>query len=71
MLTGPRCLTARNTPACERSSPSAAALGPEKLDAALPVAEQHAWIYASVGVHPHEARLAREAHFEQLDSPLR
>ncbi len=42
-------------------------VGPEKLDAALPFAEQHDWIYASVGVHPHEARLAREAHFEQLD----
>jgi TatD DNase family protein len=41
--------------------------GPEKLDAALPFAEQHDWIYASVGIHPHEARLATEAHFEQLD----
>ncbi len=41
--------------------------GPEKLDAALPFAEQHDWIYASVGVHPHEARLATEAHFEQLE----
>ncbi len=41
--------------------------GPERLDAALPFAEQHDWIYASVGIHPHEAKLAREAHFEQLD----
>lgn len=41
--------------------------GPEKLDAALPFAEQHDWIYASVGVHPHEARLAEEGHFEQLE----
>ncbi len=41
--------------------------GPEKLDAALPIAEQHDWIYASVGIHPHEARLATECHFEQLD----
>jgi len=41
--------------------------GPEKLDAALPFAEQHDWIYASVGIHPHEARLAAEAHFDQLD----
>jgi TatD DNase family protein len=40
--------------------------GPEKLDAALPFAEQHDWIYASIGIHPHEARLATEAHFEQL-----
>ena len=41
--------------------------GPEKLDAALPFAEQHDWIYASVGIHPHEARLATDAHFQQLD----
>ncbi len=41
--------------------------GPEKLEAALPFAEQHDWIYASVGIHPHEARLATEAHFEQLE----
>ncbi len=30
--------------------------GPEKLDAAIPYAEQHDWIYASIGVHPHEAK---------------
>ncbi len=41
--------------------------GPEKLDAALPFAEQHDWIYATVGIHPHEAKLANEAHFELLD----
>jgi len=41
--------------------------GPEKLDAALPFAEQHDWIYATAGIHPHEARLATEAHFTSLD----
>jgi TatD DNase family protein len=41
--------------------------GPEKLDAALPFAEQHDWIYATVGIHPQEAKLATEAHFEQID----
>lgn len=41
--------------------------GPEKLDAALPFAEAQDWIYASVGIHPHEARLATEAHFEELE----
>src|SRR5437879_2572720 len=41
--------------------------GPEKLDAALPFAEGHDWIYASIGIHPHEARLATEAHFEELE----
>ena len=32
--------------------------GPEKLDAAVPFAEQHDWIYAAVGIHPHEAKHA-------------
>lgn len=42
------------------------AAGPEHLDAALPFAEQHDWIYATVGVHPHEARLAESRHFARL-----
>jgi TatD DNase family protein len=42
------------------------AAGPAHLDAALPFAEQHDWIYATVGVHPHEARLAEEQHFTRL-----
>lgn len=41
--------------------------GPEKLDAALLFAQAQDWIYASVGIHPHEARLATEAHFEELE----
>jgi TatD DNase family protein len=40
--------------------------GPEKLDAALPFAEQHDWIYTSVGIHPHEAKEVTAEHLEQL-----
>lgn len=40
--------------------------GPEKLDSALPFAEQHDWIYASVGIHPHEAKMATPAHLDEL-----
>jgi TatD DNase family protein len=40
--------------------------GPEKLDSALPFAEQHEWIYASVGVHPHEAKEVTQKHLEEL-----
>jgi len=40
--------------------------GPEKLDAALPYAEQHDWIYTSIGIHPHEAKEATPQHFDQL-----
>lgn len=41
--------------------------GPSRLDAAIPFAEQHDWIFATVGIHPHEAKLATEEHFQQLD----
>jgi len=41
--------------------------GPSRLDAALPFAEQHDWIYATVGVHPHEAKLATDDHFAELE----
>ncbi len=41
--------------------------GPDRLNAAIPFAEQHDWIYATVGIHPHEAQLATEEHFEKLD----
>jgi TatD DNase family protein len=40
--------------------------GPEKLDAALPYAEQHDWIYTSVGIHPHEAKEVTPPHLEKL-----
>jgi TatD DNase family protein len=40
--------------------------GPEKLDAAIPFAEQHDWIYATVGTHPHEAKEFTPAHLERL-----
>jgi TatD DNase family protein len=40
--------------------------GPEKLDAAIPFAEQHDWIYATVGTHPHEAKELTPAHLEEL-----
>lgn len=41
--------------------------GPGRLDAAIPFAVQHPWIYATVGVHPHEAKLAGEDHFVALE----
>ncbi len=47
------------------------AAGPDKLDAALPFAEKYSWIYATAGIHPHEARLATEQHFATLDAYAR
>ena len=40
--------------------------GPEKLDAALPYAEQHDWIYTTVGIHPHEAKEVTQSHLDEL-----
>jgi TatD DNase family protein len=40
--------------------------GPDDLASSIPVAELHDWIYATVGIHPHEARRAEERHFEVL-----
>lgn len=41
--------------------------GPEKLDAALPYADQYDWIYASVGIHPHEAKEVTRTHLDELE----
>ncbi|HEX5424497.1 MAG TPA: TatD family hydrolase [Candidatus Acidoferrales bacterium] len=41
--------------------------GPHRLNAAIPFAEEHDWIYATVGIHPHEAKDATEEHFARLD----
>src|SRR3989454_10306366 len=40
--------------------------GPEKLDAALPYAEQRDWIYTTVGIHPHEAKEVTQRHLDEL-----
>jgi TatD DNase family protein len=40
--------------------------GPENLDTPLPIADRYDWIYATVGVHPHEARHWQDAHAEQI-----
>jgi len=40
--------------------------GPEKLDAAIPFAEQHDWIYTSIGIHPHEAKEVTPQHLDEL-----
>ncbi|MGD0956634.1 MAG: TatD family hydrolase [Candidatus Acidiferrales bacterium] len=43
----------------------------ERLDSAIPFAEQHDWIYATVGIHPHDANAAMEEHFARLDELAR
>jgi TatD DNase family protein len=40
--------------------------GPGSLDCAIKIAEQYPWIYATVGIHPHEAKLATEEDFREM-----
>jgi TatD DNase family protein len=41
--------------------------GPDDLACAIPFAERYPWIYASIGVHPHEARLLTSAHLANME----
>ena len=40
--------------------------GPGTLDCAIRIAEQHDWIFASIGIHPHEAKLATEPDYTEM-----
>jgi TatD DNase family protein len=40
--------------------------GPEGLGASLAIAEHYDWVYATVGLHPHDARHFRETHLDQI-----
>ena len=41
--------------------------GPGTLDCALKIAEQHDFIYATIGIHPHEAELAKDSDLSELE----
>jgi TatD DNase family protein len=41
--------------------------GPSQMGCGIPIAEQHDWIYTSVGVHPHDAAKVEEQHYGQLE----
>ena len=40
--------------------------GPGTYDCALKIAEQHDWIFASTGLHPHEANVATDADYKEM-----
>jgi len=40
--------------------------GPGSLDCAIRLAEKHEFVYATIGIHPHEAKLASDADFEEM-----
>jgi TatD DNase family protein len=41
--------------------------GPPQLDAGVQLAEQYPFMYATIGVHPHEARLASEHVYSEME----
>jgi TatD DNase family protein len=41
--------------------------GPGSLDCAIKLAENHSQLHATIGIHPHEAQLATEAAFGELE----
>ena len=41
--------------------------GTGTLDCAVKLAEDYDWIYATVGIHPHEAALAKREDFDELE----
>jgi TatD DNase family protein len=41
--------------------------GPGSLGCGIELAEQHDFLYATIGIHPHEAKLATEADFSELE----
>jgi TatD DNase family protein len=45
--------------------------GPEQTDCGIRLAEQYDFIYATLGIHPHEARLADEAAYEKMEKLAR
>ena len=41
--------------------------GPHRLRAGLEMAEGRDWVYPTIGIHPHEAKLATDGHFIELE----
>ncbi|HEY7097458.1 MAG TPA: TatD family hydrolase [Terriglobales bacterium] len=45
--------------------------GPSQVDCGIRLAEQHDFIWATLGVHPHEARLATQPDFDRMEKLAR
>src|ERR1700721_3161546 len=41
--------------------------GPQQLDCGILLAEKYDFIYATLGIHPHEARLADEVAYQKME----
>ena len=45
--------------------------GPPTLDAGIQLAEKHPFMYATIGIHPHEARLADDTAYQTMEQLAR
>jgi TatD DNase family protein len=45
--------------------------GTSTLDCAVKLAKQYEWVYATVGIHPHEAAQAKDADFDEIEKLAR
>ena len=45
--------------------------GPGTLDCAVNLADKYEMVYATIGIHPHEAELAKDSDFSQLEDLAR
>lgn len=45
--------------------------GPDQVDCGILLAEKYDFIYATVGIHPHEARLANESAYARMEQLAR
>jgi TatD DNase family protein len=45
--------------------------GPATVDCGVKLAEEYPFIYATIGIHPHEAKLATDAAFEHMEKLAR
>jgi len=41
--------------------------GPGTLDCAVKLSERYEMVYATIGIHPHEAQLAKDSDFDELE----
>lgn len=42
--------------------------GPGSLDCGIQLAEKYDFVYATIGIHPHEAKLANDSDFQELET---
>ena len=73
-LDGPRFDSDRDKVICRSREAGIATIlaigtgeGPGTLDSGLKLAGQYDFVYATIGIHPHEAKLASDADFAELE----